>query len=247
MNEIENIKLTNVTTTYEGADTPVIHNVNLSINRGEFIIIGGQNGSGKTTLLETIAGLLPIVTGSVKIDGENIKKSKTLRKKLGYVIQNFAFDAFTPFTVEEVILMARYGQLGILKYPRDDDHAAVDEVISLLKLNQLRTRKIGKLSGGQQQRVLIAHNLAKKPNILLLDEPFSNLDLVSREQVCNILCNLADSGITIIIVSHAFDVLPDRDIRAVVMKNGRIIFDSKLPSSSVAEIVRHLSLDEKYV
>ena len=233
------VRLTNVTTTYEGAAHPVIHNINLEVDPGEFVIIGGPNGAGKTTLLETIAGLLPVVNGSVEVCGEDIlKKGNQLRKKLGYVIQNFDFDAYTPFTVEEVIIMARFGLLGLFKRPGPADYTAVNDAMLTLGIDDLRKSHIGKLSGGQQQKVLIAHNIAKKPEVLLLDEPFSNLDLATREHVCDVLCKIADQGITIIIVSHAFDALPKRDVRVIVMKSGEIILNKITPPQFVQQTVR---------
>lgn len=241
------VRLSGVTTTYEGALHPVIHDITLDIQPGEFVIVGGPNGAGKTTLLETIAGLLPVVSGSVEVCGADILKNEAaLRRKLGYVIQNFDFDAYTPFTVDDVMLMARFGLLGVFKRPGTADFAAVDEALQMLGIEDLRRSHIGKLSGGQQQKVLIAHNLAKKPEILLLDEPFSNLDLATREHVCSVLCRIADAGITIIIVSHAFDALPERDVRVVVMKAGRIVLNQIVPPDLVQETVRTTSESDAY-
>lgn len=231
--------MNNVTTTYEGAAHPVIQNIDLTIRKGEFVIVGGPNGAGKTTLLETIAGLLPIVSGTVTVCGlDAAKQGCAMRKKLGYVIQNFDFDPYTPFTVEEVLLMGRYGLLGIYKQPGEEDFAAVDHSLERMGISDLRKNHIGKLSGGQQQKVLIAHNLTKQPDILLLDEPFSNLDLATRKHVCDVLCGVADAGVTVIIVSHAFDALPKRDIRVVVMKEGAIALNKVTPSGLVQETVR---------
>ena len=237
------ILLDNVTTTYEGAAHPVIQNINLAVGRGEFVIVGGPNGAGKTTLLETIAGLLPVVSGTVSVCGfDAVRQGPQMRKKLGYVIQNFDFDPYTPFTVDEVLLMGRYGMLGFCKQPSDEDFAAVDRSIERMGITDLRKSHIGKLSGGQQQKVLIAHNLVKNPDVLLLDEPFSNLDLATREQVCDVLCGIADSGVTIMIVSHAFDALPSRRyVRVVVMKDGGIVLNTVIPPDQVQDTVRRTS------
>lgn len=233
------VKLSDVTTTYEGASVPVIHNISLEIKSGEFVIVGGPNGAGKTTLLETIAGLLPIVNGTVEVCGYDIKNNETLlRRKLGYVIQNFDFDPYIPFTVDDVMMMSRFGLLGLFKRPKEDDFKAVDDSLQTLGIEDLRQSQIGKLSGGQQQKVLIAHNLAKHPDILLLDEPFSNLDLATREHVCDVLCRIADRGITIVIVSHAFDALPERDVRVIVMKAGEIVLNKVVPPEQVQNTVR---------
>jgi zinc/manganese transport system ATP-binding protein len=238
------IQLDNVTTIHEGSVHPGIQNVNLEIARGEFVIVGGPNGAGKTTLLETIAGLLPIISGTAFVGGlDVVHHGSQIRKKLGYAIQNFDFDPYTPFTVEEVLLMGRYGLLGFCKRPGDDDFAAVDQSLTQMGITSLRKNYIGKLSGGQQQKVLIAHNLTKKPEVLLLDEPFSNLDLTTREHVCSVLCRIADSGVTIVMVSHAFDALPSRDVRTVIMKNGKIVLNKVIPPKQVQDTVRHTSED----
>lgn len=237
------IQLKEVWTTYEGADLPVIKDVTLRIKPGEFVVIGGPNGAGKTTLLETIAGLLPVVNGSVQVCGHDvIKDGCAARKKIGYVIQNFDFHPYTPFTVEEVVLMGRYGKIGWLKRHSSRDMDKVISAICQLGLCPMQKNQIGKLSGGQQQKVLIAQNLAKDPEVLLLDEPFSNLDMVTREEVSRLLCQIADAGIPVLIVSHAFDALPDRDIRVVVMQHGEIILNQLSHPSDVGNLVRSASV-----
>lgn len=110
-------------------------------------------------------------------------------------------------------------------------------------IENLWKNHIGKLSGGQQQKVLIAHNLVKNPDVLLLNEPFSNLDLATREHVGNVLCGIADAGVTVVIVSHAFDAMPARDERGVVMKDGEIVLSRVALPSEVQETVRRTSED----
>ncbi|NLV27583.1 MAG: ATP-binding cassette domain-containing protein [Methanomicrobiales archaeon] len=242
--ETKNVILLNqVYTTYEGADLPVIQDVSLQIKPGEFVVIGGPNGAGKTTLLETIVGLLPVVNGSVQVCGHDVVRDGcAARKKIGYVIQNYDFHPFTPFTVEEIVLMGRYGKIGWLKRHSEYDLDKVTTAIDNLGLTLMRHNQIGKLSGGQQQKVLIAQNLAKEPEVLLLDEPFSNLDMITREEVSNLLCEIADAGIAVLIVSHAFDALPNRTIRVLVMQNGKIILNQQSDPSDVESLVRTASV-----
>ncbi|MGC9434770.1 MAG: metal ABC transporter ATP-binding protein [Methanomicrobiales archaeon] len=236
------ISLSEIYTAYEGADLPVIRGVSVSIDPGEYVIIGGPNGAGKTTLLESINGLLPITHGSATICGRDIRTcGSAIRKRTGYVLQNFQFDPMTPFTVEQVVMMGRYGLLGFFRRPKSDDHQAVERALRLLGIEDLAKNPIGTLSGGQQQRVLIAQNIAKNPDVLLLDEPFSNLDLAGREQISTILRDLADSGMTILVVSHAFDGLPDTTIRILVMNRGQITHDDVCDASYVEETVRNAS------
>jgi len=233
------IALEGVVTAYEGADRPSLHNVSLGIGPGEFVMVGGPNGAGKTTLLESIIGMLPITHGSAHVCGFDVKnRGSDVRKKAGYVIQNFSFDPLTPFTVREVVMMGRYGKLGYFKRPDRHDAELAEAAMKTLEIEEFADRPIGTLSGGQQQKVLIAQNLAKEPEILLLDEPYSNLDLHSREHISTILAGLAKKGITVVVVSHAFDGLPDHPIRAVVMNNGTITLDRACRAAEIETIVR---------
>ncbi|MDD1728488.1 MAG: metal ABC transporter ATP-binding protein [Methanospirillum sp.] len=233
------IDLKDVWTTYEGASCPVIKGVSFTIKAGEFVVIGGPNGAGKTTLLEAITGLLPLVRGTVTVCGKGVPhEGTTVRCNVGYVIQNFDFHPFTPYTVEEVVRMGRYGRIGWFKRESKEDFEVAQDAMRKLGIEHLKDELIGKLSGGQQQKVLIAHNLAKKPSILLLDEPFSNLDLITRDEVSSLLCQVCDSGVPVLMVSHAFDSLPDRDIRVLVMQGGHMVLDSHSAAGNVADLIR---------
>lgn len=234
------IRLENVYTAYEGADRPTLADISLSVGKGEFVIIGGPNGAGKTTLLETINGMLPITHGKAEVCGHNVRGDGVqVRCRVGYLLQNFAFDPLTPFTVKEVVLMGRFGKIGLFRKPGKEDYEAVKKALHLLGIDDLAGRPIGHLSGGQQQKVLLAQNLARDPEILLLDEPFSNLDMFARESINALLTRLVSCGITVIIVSHAFDDLPDRTVRVVVMHEGRISLDRECHPQEVGRIIRN--------
>lgn len=233
------IGLKNIYTAYEGGDKPVIRDVSMDVGHGEFVVIGGPNGSGKTTLLESINGMVRITHGSATVCGLDVRQQGIeVRKKVGYVLQSFYFDPFTPFTVEQVVRMGRYGQIGLLKKPAHEDLDAAEKAIRAVGIEDLANKPIGTLSGGQQQKALIAQNIARNTELLLLDEPFSNLDFGAREHVNDILKGLAKKGRTIMMVSHAFDGLPDMRIRIVVMDNGRIVHDGACRAGEVAQIVR---------
>ncbi len=233
------IRLDGVFTAYEGADRPTLRNISLSVRPGEFVIIGGPNGAGKTTLLETINGMLPITHGSALVLGQEVRGDGVMvRRRVGYLLQNFSFDPLTPFSVSEVVLMGRYGLMGLLKKPGPGDLAAAREAMALLGISDLADRPIGQLSGGQQQKVLLAQNLARNPEVLLLDEPFSNLDLFARESITRILLDLTGKGVTILMVSHAFDDLPDRVIRVLVMSGGSLLLDRECDPGDVSATIR---------
>jgi zinc/manganese transport system ATP-binding protein len=233
------IDLRGIYTAYEGSDKPVIKDLSLGIGRGEFVVIGGPNSAGKTTLLESINGLVKITHGEASVCGLDVRRwGDEVRKKVGYVVQNFYFDPFTPFTVEQVVMMGRYGRLGLLRKPTEADYNAASSAIRLTGIEDLAHKAIGTLSGGQQQKVMIAHNIAKEPEVMLLDEPFSNLDFNAREYLQGVFQDIARKGTPLLMVSHAFDGVPDMRIRLVVMKNGRITRDRVCSAEDIEVIMR---------
>ncbi|MCU0637143.1 MAG: ATP-binding cassette domain-containing protein [Methanothrix sp.] len=233
------IDLKNIYTAYEGGDKPVIKNLSLDVHQGEYVVIGGPNSAGKTTLLESINGLVKITHGSATVCGLNVSRNPDeIRKRVGYVIQNFSFDPFTPFTVEQVVMMGRYGRLGLLKRPERSDYDAVQRAIKLVGIEDLVHKTIGTLSGGQQQKTIIAHNIAKEPEVMMMDEPFSNLDFHAREYLQGVLKEIVRTGVPILMVAHAFNGLPDLPIHLVVMNQGKITFDRNCRAKEVEEIIR---------
>ena len=221
------IELNNVSTIYEGEKIPTLTKVSLAVQQGEFLTILGPNGAGKTTLLETINGLLKS-KGKITVLGMDLKKYGTeIRKRIGYVPQEFTCDSLTPFLVKDVVLMGRYGKVGLLKSPTAKDYTAVTKTMEFLSILTLQHSPVGKLSGGQLQKVLIARALAKEPDILLLDEPFSNLDLKSRTDIAQKVSSLHSRGLTILMVVHDRSSIPSTCKRIITMDKGEIISDKK--------------------
>jgi len=219
------VKLDNVDTIYEGEKIPAIRNINLRIKTGEFVCVIGPNGAGKTTLLETINGILPCTRGKVYVLGKSLEKlGHSLRKEIGYVPQEIAVDELSPFLVEDVVMMGRFGKIGILKSPTSADFKAAERAISWVKIKDLAKRPIGKLSGGQLQKVMIARALAKEPKILLLDEPFSSLDVKASQEISKKICGLhVGFGLTTVMVTHNTASIPEICNRTILMNNGKII------------------------
>jgi zinc/manganese transport system ATP-binding protein len=221
------IELKNVSTVYEGERVPAIRDIDLTIESGEFVAIIGPNGAGKTTLLETINGLLPHTRGQVWVLGRDVARfGPQLRSQIGYVPQEFQFDETTPVLVRDVVLMGRYGRIGLFRRPTAEDYAQVQEALELLGLAELAERPLGKLSGGQQQKVLLARALAKEPKILLLDEPFSHLDCAAREEVAELIARWhRERSLTVLIVLHDLEAIPRSCHRVVLLNGGRILHD----------------------
>jgi len=233
------IDLHGIFTAYEGGDKPVIRDLSLQVGRGEFVVIGGPNSAGKTTLLESINGLVKITHGRAEVLGMDVSsRGDEVRQRVGYVIQNFYFDPFSPFTVEQVVMMGRYGRLGLIKRPAKSDHLAVERALKAVGIEDLAKKRIGILSGGQQQKAMIAHNIAKGPEVMMLDEPFSNLDFSAREFLQGVFSDMAKGGVPVLMVAHAFDGLPDMPIHLVVMNRGQITSDLICRAEEVEGVIR---------
>jgi ABC-type cobalamin/Fe3+-siderophores transport system ATPase subunit len=150
-------------------------------------------------------------------------------------------DPGEPYTALDVVLMGRYGNLGILRSPKEEDLEKAMETMRLMGIDDQAKKPIGKLSGGQQQKVMIARALAKEPKILLMDEPFSNLDPESRERIPELIEKLHEErGLTTIIVTHDVRRISGLCRRVIVMGGGKIVADGK-PEDALALLERPLS------
>jgi len=187
----------------------------------------GPNAAGKTTLLETINGLLPLFRGKISVLGLDVQtQGRLVRCEIGYVPQDFMVEPGEPYTALDVVLMGRYGRIGTLNRPEEKDREKAVETVRLLGIEELADRPMGKLSGGQQQKVMLARAIAKNPKILLLDEPFSNLDPESKERIPSLITRLHEAHeLTTIIVTHDIHNILKECRRAIVMVNGRILVD----------------------
>ena len=221
------INLDNVSTVYEGERRAALKGVSLSILENELVYVVGPNASGKTTLLETINGLLKPFMGSILVSGLNMKNhGRRLRAEIGYVPQDFMVDPGEPYLALDVVMMGRYGKIGVLNKPGESDREKALDAMRLLEIDELSQRPMGKLSGGQQQKVMIARALAKEPKILLMDEPFSNLDPESKRRIPELISRLHEKNrLTTIVVTHETNRLMEACRRVVVMDNGRITGD----------------------
>jgi zinc/manganese transport system ATP-binding protein len=188
----------------------------------------GPNASGKTTLLETINGLLVPFRGSIHIFSLDVRtRGRKIRADIGYVPQDFMVEPGEPYLALDVVMMGRYGKIGFLNKPDEGDRKKALEVMKLLEIDDLSLRPMGKLSGGQQQKVMIARALAKEPKVILLDEPFSNLDPESKIKIPELINRLHhERMLTTIIVTHETHRLIETCKRVVVVNDGRIIADN---------------------
>jgi len=234
------IQLEGVSTVYEGSKRTAIRNVNLTIRKNELVYVVGPNAAGKTTLLETINGMLPIFKGKVKVFGLNLQShGKQIRCNIGYLPQDFMVKPGEPYTALDVVLMGRYGQIGFLHNPNEADRAKALAAMKQIGIAELANISIGKLSGGQQQKVMLARTLAKNPKILLLDEPFNNLDPDSRGQIPLLVTQLhQEKKLTTLIVTHDIHHMLENCSRVIVLSNGKITFDGT-PEKALPLVENH--------
>lgn len=179
--------------------TPVLFDLSLSVPCGKLVGILGPNGAGKSTFLKTILGLIQPVSGKVEILGKSLKET---RSKVAYVPQRETVDWDFPITVKDLVLMGRYGALGLFKRPRKADFLAVEHYLELVGMTPYANRQISQLSGGQQQRVFLARALIQEAEIYFMDEPFTGIDLATEKIIVNIMKNLVHQGKTIFVVHH---------------------------------------------
>ena len=223
------IELKNVSYRYPTSSHKNLRNIDLTVESGEFIAVVGRNEAGKTTLCNVIRGFAPhfyngTISGSVTVNGKNVLESEigALSADVGYVFQNpFNQNSGVKTTVYEEIA---YG-LENLGIPREKIFERVDHVISLLGIGHLADKHPMKLSGGQCQRVALASIIVMEPEVLLIDEPTSQLDPKGTEEVFKIIQMLKEKGKTTILVEHKIDRIAEYADRVILMDGGKIVKD----------------------
>lgn len=197
------------------ADASVVYrNGNVALQDASFCIptstiaaLVGINGSGKSTLFKAVMGLVPLKTGSVSILDQPAGKSLG-RNVVAYVPQSEEVDWNFPVLVEDVVMMGRYGHMGLLRRPKAIDHAKVDEALERVQMQDYRHRQIGELSGGQKKRVFLARALAQEGRVILLDEPFTGIDVTTEDAIIALLRELRDEGSVILVSTHNLGSVP---------------------------------------
>ncbi|MFZ5862731.1 MAG: metal ABC transporter ATP-binding protein [Nitrospirota bacterium] len=181
-------------------DKVVFEGMDLAIPRGLYTGIVGPSGSGKTTLLKVILGVVPTAAGEVIVAGQRINGNTA--RGVGYVPQIETVNWNFPVTVEQVVLMGRHRQMGWLPWPSREDRRIALDLLEHLGIRQYADRQIRALSGGEQQRVFLARALISRPEILILDEPTSGVDLKTQHHILHLLSQLNREGVTIILTTH---------------------------------------------
>jgi zinc transport system ATP-binding protein len=226
------VDLEHVAFAYPGG-SPVLRDVNLQIEAGEFVAIAGPNGGGKTTLLRIMLGLERPTVGTARLYGEPATRFDR-RARVAYLAQRASLGIESPATVREVVSAGRAPQRGLFGPLRSGDRLLVEEAIARVGLADRARSAIATLSGGQQQRAFIAKALAGQPDLLILDEPTAGVDVDAQESLASLLDRLhRELGVTIVFVSHEFGAV-ERFVERLVLVRGRVLFDgepSALPAS----------------
>jgi len=200
------IEVENLTVKY--GEEVALKDISFRLEHPSFLTIIGPNGSGKTTLLKSILGLIKPEKATIKVFGIDVLKNATkARHLIGYVPQRERISTNVPIRVADIVLMGRLARYGPLTVPSKHDMEKVKKALELVDMVSFWNKRFSSLSGGQQQRVLIARALAVEPKMLLLDEPFSAVDIPTQREILNILFNLRmQENITVVLVTH--DVNP---------------------------------------
>jgi energy-coupling factor transporter ATP-binding protein EcfA2 len=232
------VQIRNLEFSYGTSRPPAIHEINLDVREGEYIVIAGLSGCGKSTFCRCLNGLIPhfyrsgVMKGNVVVDGLDTREHPLyeITQKVGMVFQD-PESQLMALTVERDIAFGPEN-LGL---PREEIRTRVEEALELVKITHLRERAPHELSGGEQQRVAIASVLALQPKILVLDEPTANLDPASAVDILTIIENLrVQKNITVIIVEHRLELALQNATRLLVMHDGAFVFDDK-PEKLIAK------------
>ena len=187
----------------------VLKKINLSLEEKKFIGIVGPNGGGKTTLLRTVLGLIKPSSGEIRIFGKSPKEILKNGNIFGYLPQTLKIKTHFPIRVKDVVMMGRYGRIGTLRWPKEEDKKKTLEYLAIMGIEELKNEPFGNLSGGQQQRASIARALAGEPKILILDEPNTGIDVIGQEDFYHLLNGLRKKiDLTIIMASHDIGTIP---------------------------------------
>jgi len=217
------VKIEDLTFSYNGV--PILENVNLTIEARDFVSLIGPNGGGKTTLLNLMLGLLHPDRGTLRVFGRSPSRA---RRRIGYVPQHFQFDPKFPIGVMDVALMGRFGGWQFGPFGRSQRRAAKD-ALAEVEMETVADRPFADLSGGQRQRVLIARALAVQPELLLLDEPTSNVDFAVQEELFDLLKRL-NERLILVLVTHDVGFVTTQ-VSRVVCVNRQVVVH---PTSDVS-------------
>lgn len=201
------LSIRDVTVAYQSG-TIALNDVSIELGAGTICGLVGINGSGKSTLFKSIMGFVKPRRGEIRISGLDV--ATALRRNIvAYVPQSEDVDWNFPVLVEDVVMMGRYGYMGFMRNPSREDRRRVDVALERVGLSALRERQIGELSGGQKKRVFLARALAQDGQLILLDEPFTGVDVKTEDAIVDLLRELRGEGRLMLVSTHNLGSVPD--------------------------------------
>jgi len=222
-------------------DRPVFQDLSLHIPDGDYVGIIGPNGAGKTTLVRLLCGILSPTAGSVLLAGQDLAHipRRFTARKMAFVPQETM--AVFPFRVRETVLLGRYPYRGPFAFETDSDLERAHEAMASTDTRELSHRFVHELSGGERQRVLLARALVQDPDVLLLDEPTSHLDLKHQTRFLDLIDSIRKkSRRTVVFVSHDVNMISRRAHRLVLLEDGRVVADGPPPEVVTADIMERV-------
>ncbi|MDF1601025.1 manganese/iron ABC transporter ATP-binding protein [Mesorhizobium sp. YIM 152430] len=243
----DGLTIENVTVTYRNGQT-ALRDASFAIPRGTITALVGVNGSGKSTLFKAIMGFVPSGSGRVTILGEPAGRALK-RNIVAYVPQAEEVDWNFPVLVEDVVMMGRYGHMGFLRIASREDRRMVDAALARVGMASYRKRQIGELSGGQKKRVFLARALAQEGQVILLDEPFTGVDVTTEEAIINLLQELRGEGRIMLVSTHNLGSVPEYCDRAVLLNKTVLaagpteqVFTHENLQKAFGGVLRHFTL-----
>ena len=214
--EESGIITSDLTVTYNNGTT-ALRNVSFEIPTGTITALVGVNGAGKSTLFKALMGFIPTVKGEISILGQSVK-SALKENFIAYVPQAEEGDWSFPVLVQDVVMMGRYGHMGFFRKTRQQDILEVEHALNRVGMTNFKDRQIGELSGGQRKRVFLARALAQKSKIILLDEPFTGVDVKTETAIIKLLGEMRKEGKIMLVSTHNLGSVPEFCDRTILIK-----------------------------
>ena len=241
------LEVNDISVTYRNGHT-ALFNASFSLPKGSITALVGINGSGKSTLFKAIMGFVTLAKGAVKILGLPVKKALK-NNYVAYVPQSEEIDWNFPTLVKDVVMMGRYGHMNMLRIAKQNDQDKVNMALDRVNMGEFKHRQIGELSGGQKKRVFLARALAQESQVILLDEPFTEVDVKTEEQIMALLRELREEGKVILVSTHNLGTVPEFCDRTVLINRTilgagltRDIFTQENLQKTFGGVLRHFIL-----
>jgi manganese/iron transport system ATP-binding protein len=232
------IVVDDITVAYRNG-TMALKHASFSSPRGSITALVGVNGAGKSTIFKAIMGFVTLVGGSITILGHEGRKAQR-QNLVAYVPQSEEVDWNFPVLVEDVVMMGRFGHMNMLRIPRPVDREKVAAALARVNMTEFARRQIGELSGGQKKRVFLARALAQEGEVILLDEPFTGVDVKTEDAIITLLRSLRDEGKVILVSTHNLGSVPEFCDRTVLVKG------TVLAYGPTAEVFTRDKLEEAF-